>query len=122
MPSDQRPIASTTCCADHLADALAPDAGRAELAAPGPQPAGKQMQRIFLGKADGTVHRMGNACASAGRLGTADLRSRTGQPTKCGIRLSKGCLGSAVRGCRLFGEHRKQLLNGLKCADWPPEL
>src|SRR5690606_16828333 len=108
--------------ADLLADTLTPDAGRAELAAPGPQPAGKQMQRIFLSKADGTVHRMGNACSRARRLGATDLRSRDGQPRKCGIGLSKGSLGSDVRGCRLFGKYRKLLLDGLKCADWPPKL
>src|SRR5690606_147298 len=117
MFGEQRPIAFATTGADQLADALAPEAGRAELAAPGPQAPRQQVQRIFLGETDGAVYRMGNAGSAAGRLSGADLGGGDGEGGQGRVRLDKSRLRGDASGGRLLGEHRELLLDGLEGAD-----
>ncbi|MOA14000.1 hypothetical protein D3C78_1340750 [compost metagenome] len=80
------------------------------------------MQRVFLGEAYGAVDRMGDAGSAAGRLGGADLGDGDGESGQRRVRLDESGFRSDAGSGRLFGEHRKLLLDGLKSADRATKL
>ena len=122
MTGQQRPEPLAAPLANPHAQTLTPKAGRTELAAPRPQPTGEQMQRIFLGKADGSMHRMGDADTDAGGFGCADFCRGDGQRGESATGLRKGGLGGNAGGGGLFGKYRQLLLNGLERTDGLAEL